>query len=477
MKGFKINDIINTLDSKQRASFLDYVRSPFFNKSESNLKVAEILTDTKNDQLEKEAIFELIFGKEDFNDQKFRLHLSYVTKLLEDFIAYNNWTENERQRALYAGFKKNKLEKYYLQNVNKIKDQLDQSAFRDFDFYMNHFVIEQELDDYFLHKGIREENISLQNNIENLEIFTQAKQLKNYCELLARQNVLQIEIGESQIDLLIQHLNESEGRIENTPLIKVYFLILNTIREPENIEHFNALITTLKANLNTFALSDLKDMFQFAQNYCVKKVNGGDSSFLEKLFEIYTYELEHKIILDDGILLHSHYKNIVAMGLGLNKLDWVKSFIEEYKNKITPELQQTAYNYNLAFYYVRMENYDKAFDYIQQCDFDDVYYALSIKALTIKIYYEIDDPVLFDSNANATMSFLKRNKVISDFQRKARMNLIKVMKKLFKLKISPEYKYKKERKIAKLRSDIEGINPLGNKDWVIQKLDELEAGL
>ncbi|MEZ5056131.1 MAG: hypothetical protein R2879_03750 [Saprospiraceae bacterium] len=73
--------------------------------------------------------------------------------------------------------------------------------------------------------------------------------------------------------------------------------------------------------------------------------------------------LEKEIIFSDGYLNEWHFKNIVTIGSRLKETDWVKEFLENYKEKLHPSIAENAYSYNLAYLYYTMNDLDKVSPY------------------------------------------------------------------------------------------------------------------
>jgi hypothetical protein len=110
-----------------------------------------------------------------------------------------------------------------------------------------------------------------------------------------------------------------------------------TLTSDDDEQHFNKLKQLLKTHHDKYSVKEARDMYTYAQNYCIKKINSGFGKYLHELFQLYKITLENKIVFAGKYLSHWAYKNIVGVGLRLGEFDWVEQFINDYKDQLNPE--------------------------------------------------------------------------------------------------------------------------------------------
>jgi len=130
---------------------------------------------------------------------------------------------------------------------------------------------------------------------------------------------------------------------DNVPEISIYYQILKTLLDSEDETHYTRLKEKLLLQINQLSASVINDMYVYARNYCVKKINLGRADYLEELFELYKTLIEKKIIFRKGYLSQWDYKNIVATGLRLKAFDWVKNFVIDYQKTLIPQDRKNAF--------------------------------------------------------------------------------------------------------------------------------------
>src|SRR5690606_32342485 len=174
-----------------------------------------------------------------------------------------------------------------------------------------------------------------------------------------------------------------------------------------------------------FSPKEARDMYAYAQNYCIKQVNSGNMKFLTDLFQLYKMTLETGIIFSDKYLSPWSYKNITSVALRLKEYEWAEYFVEQYKERVEPSFRKNAYAYNMASIFFDNGKFDKALELLRHVDFSDVYYSLDSKAMMLRIYYELKEKNPLNSLLDSFRVFLKRNKQVSEYQRTLYLNLIK----------------------------------------------------
>ena len=109
---------LKSLQPKDLKQFNAFVRSPFFNKNQQLILLCDYLVQWHRKQsgaLDKEDLHRIILPDAPFHDQKVRLAMSGLLKLLEQFIVHQNLAQNEAlQRIKLAEcYRKLNLNKHF----------------------------------------------------------------------------------------------------------------------------------------------------------------------------------------------------------------------------------------------------------------------------------------------------------------------------------------------------------------------------
>lgn len=472
MKEPKLIELLRSLSVWELKSFEKYVASPFFNVNKNVSTLLNTLIKSypglEAEKMEEKYLFKKIFGNPSFNHQQLRYVITDLTILLEDFLAYNVFYEKPfyQKKFLLQGLKEKKLDKYFEQHLTIAGKTQKQSAHQDLKYYKRQLGFEELSYEFTLSSDNRSSDTNLQSLSDHLDIYYLANKLKYCCEILNRQNVLQTEFNMPMLQYVVDYLEKNN--LEDIPLIAVYFKILKSLSEDQNDKHYKQLKILIAKHQKAIAINELRDIYVFVQNYCIRKINTGHNEYLRELFNTYKTMLDNEIIFENGELQHLHFKNIVTLALRLDEIEWTEKFISDYSNRLNKDLRKNAVSYNLARVHYARKLYREALRVMRTVEFTDVYYHLDAKSLLLKIYYEMEDIEPLFSLITTMRVYLKRSKLISEYQRTIYINLINHVKTLAKIKSGGR------QKLDIVKQAVENNNEIADINWLKAKVAELD---
>lgn len=469
MENTKLAGIIHSLPGTERNELSRYLHSGFFPVARHSAALYDFLLSKTNagKTVSKEDVHKKFFAKQRYDDKKVRYLLTDLTKDTESFLAYREFSRNEslKKSLLGKALASKGAEKAYNAVFNEVRENAVSSRIKDADFYYYNFLAEY---DHLVYEKLSEVKRMHKSNMElvvtNLDKFYLARKLQLCCEIYNVKNVLSIDYRVFLLDEILGYLRDHS--YEDTPIIMIYYQILMTLLEVDKEEHFNRLRELLLLHGSSFTLTELRDMYQYVFNYCIKKINLGNIGYQRILFETYKITLANKVLFVDGHISQWDYKNIVTISLRLKEFDWAKSFIHEYRNALPPKERENAFVYNLAYWHFHAREYSRTLSLLQQVNFSDLYYQLDTRAILLKIYYEQDDPDALFYHITAFKTFLQRNKMVSDYQRTVYKNLIRYTGKLARSGGN-------RKKVTAIKQEIENKRQVADIQWLQQKVEEL----
>jgi len=468
---------MDSLGKAEKARFREFVHSPFFNKNEDTIRFLDLLNKDTEKKLDKNKVFAKLFPGQKFDARKITDQVYYLTRLLEEFLALQQFRGNnvlQKINLLSETLDRN-IEKAALPVARDIEKELGDTGYRDNDHFYFEYLYQNKLDKYFLGKGKVERDESLQKKTDSLDMFYISAKLRDCCEMLNRTQIIQSEYRMEMLQHISEYISGQIEEFEKYPAIGIYYTILLMLQEPEDESRFLKLVEMLAQSHKLFPALELRDMYIYAQNYCIRKINAGVNEYYRKLFEINQKLLETDLIYTSKYLSERDYKNIVSIALRLGEHRWTLDFIENYKTKLSPEHRQNAYAYNLANYYYETKDHRKAIRQLSGVEFTDVYYNLDAKSMLLKIYFEQEEEEAFFALCASFKIYLTRNKLINEQNHTVYNNLLGFTKKAFYLKTRLPYQRNKDyqKKISLLKQKVENTKNIVNSKWLLGQIEAL----
>ncbi len=437
MKDSHLVKVLKKLEKKEIRRLQEWVHSPFFNK---NIKVQQLCKwllaffpafDQKN--CTREKAYEYIYAKQPYNAAQLNNLTSDLLQLLFKFLAYQNYQKNNAfekiclMDELLAKDLPNSMVKIG-KHFTKIKQH---STLEHSSSFFDNYLYYKQMDEYTLTQPTRNYNDNLQLKNNQLDLFYLATKLKIACDMASRNVVVQGNYEAHFLEEILARIDNNLALYQNYPAITVYYNVLKTIKEEENSVYYFQLKKILAENLVIFPKDELRILYDYARNYCIRKINKGNAEYYQEILNLYQFLLDKKIIFKNGFLTQWDYKNIVTVGVRLKEFEWTEQFIHQYKNQLPPHEQDNAFIYNLSSYHYECKNYKKSLLLLNEVKFTDASYYIGAKIIQLKSYYELEESDAFYALIEAFRIYLVRNRQLSDYRKRANLNFLKFVQKIY----------------------------------------------
>ncbi len=473
MENSKIFNTLLALNKWEKKSFEKFVQSPYFNSSEDIVRLLQYLytlIETDSPLPEKKELYKKIYQKQAYNDQKIRLNMSSLFKLLEKFLLMQQIDEDAflQKLKLMSAYNHHNHHKNFHRTYEEATHLLEKQPLRNANYYENYYDIEVER--YIEKRNLsRTSDYNFQMLINNFDIYVIAEKLKQGCILISHEQVNNVDYNYGIFDIVLEHVEKN--KLLDVPVIAIYYYIFNTFKHAEKEENFEKLVALIKQNLHLFPKLEARDILIYANNYCIKMNNMGKEGYARKSFDINKIGIETGAFLEKGFLSRFTYKNIVTVGIRLKEYKWTEKFIEDYKDLLEEKYQESSYSYNKAFLEYERKKYDIAITLLQKADYDDLLLNLSAKNILMKIYYELEYIEPLEYLLGSIVALLKRKK-LEQIYKNNYLNICKLTRRLISLKTMTSsqrsYINKKKEVTAKI---IKETNPCFEKKWLLEQLE------
>ena len=120
----KVYIALSHLNAYELNSYRRYLDSPYFNVNESLITLfdiyVEFIKNPSQEELTKEAIWNILYPKKEYKDAKYRKVNSDLLKSFESFLAQKSFDDNKylKNNLILEAVRKRKIEKLYLSLIH-----------------------------------------------------------------------------------------------------------------------------------------------------------------------------------------------------------------------------------------------------------------------------------------------------------------------------------------------------------------------
>ena len=454
---------MSLLDASERLAFGKYLASPFFNHRKDGVALYQAFLDAKRPaELEKEALWQLVFGSATFDSGNYNRLCSRLLKLLEAYLAHANWQERQNLEKIHLG-------KFYMSRgadplaYSTFKDamkRLDKETFRGSDHHYARYQLSQTQYNASRNESDRVGK-GLQDMSRNLDLWFAIEKLKHACSRAAQLNV-------SDQDAPLDFLEEVLERVEKNawmkvPIVGVYWHAYRMLVQENGDADYHDLRQMLEEDAELLRQDEQRTVFLMAINFCIQELNSGRQFYVGEVYRLYKIGLRDGWLFEQGELSPWTYKNVVAAGLKLGDFEGVESFIEGFRMHLPEVSRGTFYKYNLAELQFARGQFRETLRTLRYLQFKEPLSQLRARLLQIKAAYELGEKGLVEYQVANLLKLVKRKKSLA-YHRESYRAFAGFARRLVVLWEEDESAR------AGLVADVEAVDAVVEREWLLEKL-------
>lgn len=465
----RLQEQYRIFSEEEKRDLSRYLSSSYFNRDTSLAGLHNYLCkeQPEKERYNKNAAWKFVFAKAAYNEKKFRYMVSDLMAAIEEFI-YTRYTLTSKPNYVHV------LDEYYtLREAGENKTSLAQKIMKRNPVKKHVLSPEHFLEQHFHNELIEELHTgslktytkfiagNKKHEPSGLDVYYLIEKLRQMCLVANDNNVFGTDTKCYYADEVLQLA--TSPKLNSNPFVQAYLSLYRLITQKTDEQYF-AIKKIISKHGYDFEDKTLAELFAYARNFCISKVNAGQGKFFDELFELYQQGLQKRVLLLNGEINERNYKNIVTTALRTKQYDWAQNFINEYRYQLNKVVRDNAYNYNMANYLFHTRQYDKALRNLQKVQLADLFYGLDARSLMIKCYFELDEKEAFLNAYFSFRVFVQRRKNVSGQHRTNYLNFLRIAKKLMNLRL------RDKGAIAKLQTEITTAKALADKNWLQEKL-------
>lgn len=477
MKKSMLIELLSSLSRKEITEFSDYLRSPFFNKNQSLIKLCSYLKlqhpDFNKETIEKKKVFSIIFPGVKFNDGFMRTLIFGLSNLAEDylsFIRFKNSYFKEKTFLLYE-LNDRQLNRTLEKNIKSISKKLETEKIRDNEYYLDKYNLENEKYLYYFRKKPDAfEKIFKQTNLKEMTdymtIFYNSSIIGDYIRLYNLKNIYDFDFDTSRIEKFKDIL--SDDKLNKEPCLVISYYELMLFVNTDDTSTIYKITDLLDKYEDTLDKDHVYNVYVNLINFCQRQITAGNKDLEKEVLRLYKRGLERNIFPFHGTAHFRFFTTVTETAINLGEFEWAQNFITKYKNYLNPEIRENTFNYAKALYDFAAGDYINSLERLSIVKYNDVYHKLKCKCLSAMLYYELGYTVQLLSHIDAFNHFILNDKLLNKERKKIYSSFIKYLKKIDSLRL-----FYNKGALEKLRFKIESDQFVHNKTWLLKKMDQI----
>lgn len=458
--------MVSRLQARERTRLRQFLASPYFNQRTDVLALWDHLSEQAFawPELSRTDIWQAVYPGEAFDGKRFRLLVSYLTRLIERFLAVEAFEEDtfSVKMTVARQWRKRAAPKLHLRWLREADKALEKTPYRHADYFRRRY--DWQLDWYRqAYEQTPESGEAAKDLAQAFDLALLTSKLRQNCLLLAHARVYPQAYQADWWDQWLDQLQVDD--LPPEPTVLAYWHCTQMLRRRDGEQHFQRFKELLVRAGQQFPPEEARDLQLLAINYGIRQVNEGNPRYFRDILDLYQAGLDQGYLLRDGVLSRFTYHNIVAVALQVEDPDWAQTFIDTWTPQLERRYRERMYNFSRAKIAYAQRRYADALPYLQQANYHDPLLNLGARALLLKIHFELDEWDVLQSHLDAFQTYLRRNRGLG-YHRLNYQNLIRYTRKL--LKLAPHDRAGRKR----LREAILHEKALTEKEWLLQQLTD-----
>ncbi|MBL7827371.1 MAG: hypothetical protein JNJ57_12110 [Saprospiraceae bacterium] len=393
-----------------------------------------------------------------------RRDMSDLSNIMRNFLIWQetNSLPGHKEWLLVRAIRKLGLEKNYQLAVREAEATINHPQNQGIDKFLWSFRLGHEQFQWEVNRK-RDQELSVESLLAEMDAWYAGQSLQLACLVQSQKNV------RNQNRMISPHLNEllalmPEKPHERIPSIAIYHQGHRMLAEPENETHVEIYKTMLAHQVETGPPAEMRDLLTLAINHGIRRINAGERTAIRQTLGFYLLGLEKKLLHDEGGKLSKFtYNNVLMTFLALEEWEQAKAFLEKYRVELYAKEQENIYQYNLAIYHFRRNEYDAALELLRDVTLPDPMYKLESRKMLLKIYYEQEATIALESLLENMLVWLRRHSELG-YHREMYRNLARFTTQLLRLPPNaPEERKRLKKKVLETQL-------VAERAWLLEKI-------
>jgi hypothetical protein len=427
----------------------------------------------------RQAAWQVVEAGAPYREQQLNNLLSDLLQFTHDFLALEALRQDPHAREAYIqeALLQRRLHPQADRTARRWRRRLEQAAIREEAHYYATYRWEQYRELRRVKGAERSFDPHLQAQSGALDHFYTLSQLSIYCEMLNRGQIVQSGYQLPFLKEILDRLDQQDNPLRELPLARIYRALIGMFTEQDAEGCYDQAKAILREEKERISPARRKSLYAYLINFAVRQINRGQPVYYQEAFELYQQLTTEGLLLEEGRLSQWTFTNIVTLSVRMGEYEWARHFMDTYRGALPPADRQTVYPYNLASLQFQLEDYTQALQHLHVLQFTkDDFYQMATKILQLKCFYQLREYEALRALASTTRQYLVRNRQLSDYQRQANLQFVRVIRAMASLREqAPRLSREQARQKARLLEEKLEEKTVSNKSWLLEVWRHLRA--
>ena len=486
-------EILCTFSKTEFKDFRKFIDSSYFNENKMLVKMYSLLKkyypDFNSRVFTKENLYIKLYPGKKYNDGTMRKLLSELQSLAENFLVHNAFDKKQEVRRnlimLYELDEK-KLDRLFEMKHSELLEVLNREGSFDDDYFMNNFEAVVASLNFNLGKG--------RAGFNPEQVLTELKKCATYliCHSLITSLKLNQDIMVTVVsfdfdykDTLAYKYIESLGDVQFLEHVKFYspeyypvaaiyyYRFMIASGKDDSDSYYQNMKNNILSTLHLFTRFEKYNLMLFLENSCDEKIHAG-KDFNTELHNVQNIMLSKNLYtsIETDYFPLIRFRKFIRTAIALKKYKWTEDFIKDYIGKLPEEFRNSMYFYSHALLSYEKKAFAEALENVMKVKFETYAIKYDVWALKIKTQFELNYIEQSFYTFDTLKHSIKNDKESPEWMKTRFANFLNFFQLILKLKAG-DYVNKSNEEI---REDITSSAHTNEKKWLLEKLDNIQAG-
>lgn len=273
-------------------------------------------------------------------------------------------------------------------------------------------------------------------------------------------------IKKMDVESIVEIIRKQDSRAADIITIH-YYIHIASQNVKDNESYFKAR-KIHKKNLGSYDRESNQFLYFIFLTYCINQTNLGKYDYYYELFELINEKLETGYYdeLKEYNMPVNNFRDYIIIGMRVNKLEWVKNFIQNYY-KLVPEVyRDDEYNIGMGIVTLEEKNYEKALGFLQKVKKKNYLHYLDSGIHSIRAYFFLEMIDEMITELDKMKQYMKHHGNIAPYTKKAVSEYLKNAAFLIKYKLG-------KKDLNELKFFFKDKKEAGYSRWIIRYVNNI----